>query len=271
MEHAFWGAKMSTTTTTGHRFTDIDDRTEALKGLADEHPDLWKDFLHRYELSWIYHENALEGIVVTHAELNAALKGRPIALDTYPAIRNAKTAINFIRKEAMSVRGPVGMPLATKLHDAFCSGDGNGTAGRYRKIIPLHRTYFHDIAQPHHIEPRFNKLMNWATANDPQDEDVVKFAAHLHHEFMSIFPYAENTGKTGRLLVNYLLMRTGYLPVVLHASERQRYYDTLRHSAKDTEQFLLEMMANCIDNGRTFIKKALEEREKQKVRRLAAV
>jgi len=253
-----------------HRFTDIDDRTEALRTLADEHPDLWKDFLNRYELSWIYHENALEGIVVTHAELTTALKGRPIALDTYPAIRNCKTAVNLARKEAKSVRGPVGMALATRFHDALCSGEGAGTNGRYRKIIPLHRTYFHDIAQPQSIEPRFVKLMNWATANDPQDEDVVKFAAHLHHEFMSIFPFAENTGKTGRLLVNYLLMRSGYMPVILHASERQRYYDTLRHAAKDTEAFLHEMMANCIENGRTFIKKALDEREKHKVRRLAA-
>ncbi len=252
------------------RFTDIDDRTAELKALAEEHPDLWRDFLHKYDLSWIYHENALEGIVVTHAELTSALKGRPIALDTYPAIRNAKAAINMARKEASGARGPVCMALTVKLHDALSSGDGAGTNGRYRKIIPLHRTYFHDIAQPHVIVNRFEKLMRWAEANDPQDEDVVKFAAHFHHEFMSIFPFAEHTGKTGRLLVNYLLMRSGYMPVVLHASERQRYYDTLRHAPKDTEAFLHEMMANCIENGRTFIQKTLEEREKAKVRRLAA-
>lgn len=252
------------------RFTDIDDRTAELKSLAEEHPELWRDFLQQYDLSWIYHENALEGIVVTHAELTSALKGRPIALDTYPAIRNAKAAINLVRKEAMTVRGPVCMALTTRIHDALSSGDGNSANGRYRKIIPLHRTYFHDIAQPHVIVSRFEKLMRWAEANDPQDEDVVKFAAHFHHEFMSIFPFADHTGKTGRLLVNYLLMRSGYMPVVLHASERQRYYDTLRHAAKDTEVFLYEMMANCIENGRTFIQKTLEEREKQKVRRLAA-
>lgn len=253
------------------RFQDIDDRTEELRDLADTHGDLWRDFLGKFELSWIYHENALEGIVLTHAELTSALKGRPIAPDTYNTIRSLKVAVNTIRKEASATGGPITMELATRLHDLLGASDPNLEANRYRKIIPLHRTYFHDIAQPQNILPRFTKLMDWAVANDPEDEEAVRFAAHLHHEFMSIFPYTEHTGKVGRLLVNYILLRHGYMPVILHGSERQRYYDVLRHGSKDMEAFLTEMMINCIENGRTFIHKALEEREKEKVRRLVAV
>ena len=58
----------------GLRFQDIDDRTEELRTLSEQHPDLWRDFLNKYELSLLYHENALEGIVVTHAELSSALR-----------------------------------------------------------------------------------------------------------------------------------------------------------------------------------------------------
>ena len=253
------------------RFQDIDDRTEELRDLADQHNDLWRDFLGKFELSWIYHENALEGIVLTHAELTSALKGRPIAPDTYATIRNQKLAINTIRKEASGEGAAVTMDLATRLHAILAAQDANLEANRYRKIIPLHRTYFHDIAQPQSILPRFTKLMDWALANDPEDEEAVRFAAHLHHEFMSIFPYTDHSGKVGRLMINYILLRHGYMPVIFHGSERQRYYDVLRHSAKDMEAFLTEMMINCIENGRTFIKKSLEEREKEKVRRLVAV
>lgn len=254
----------------GQRFADIDDRTEELRDLSDQHQDLWRDFLGRYELSWLYHENALEGIVVTHTELSTALKARPIAPDTYSAIRNLKRAINLVKKEAATTAGPINLELANRIHEALGEGENGFVAGRYRKIIPLHRTYFHDIAQPQAIQPRFQKLMDWAVANDPEDDEAVRFAAHFHHEFMSIFPYSEHCGKVGRLLVNYILLRHGYMPVLFHGSERQRYYDVLRHGAKDMESFLTEMMINCIENGRTFIKKELEEREKQKSRRLLA-
>ncbi len=251
----------------GLRFQDIDDRTEELRKLSEQHPDLWRDFLNKYELSLLYHENALEGIVVTHAELNSALKGRPIAIDTYHAIRNLKRACNHVRREAATTAGPVDTTFVSKVHGMLCEGAEQGDV--FRRIIPLHRTYFHEIAHPDVIEARFRRLLDWSVAADPSDEDVVRFAAHFHHEFMSIFPFAEHTGKVGRLLVNYVLVRHGYMPVVFHASERQRYYDVLRHGPKDMEGFLSEMMANSIENGRSFIAKELAEREKAAARKLA--
>lgn len=249
--------------TNRQRFQDVDDRTEELRDIVDENPDLFRDFLRRFELSWIYHENALEGIVVTHAELVSALKGRPIAPDTYCAIRNLKRGIDGVRSASASDAAPtISLDFVNHVHGVLGEGVHNYESGRYRKFIPLHRTYFHDIAQPASIAPRVNRLMDWAAANDPDDEEAVSFAAHLHHEFMSIFPYPKNSGKVGRLLVNYVLMRHGYVPVIFHASERQRYYETLRHSPKEMETFLSEMMMNCIDNAQKFIENELEEREK---------
>src|SRR5690242_16340314 len=82
-----------------------DGRTDDLRALAAHQRDIWGDFLRRYELSWIYHENALEGAVLTHAELSTALKGRPIAPETYGDIRSLKLGIDLIRKEADTVAG----------------------------------------------------------------------------------------------------------------------------------------------------------------------
>jgi Fic family protein len=249
-------------------FRDIDDRTDDLRDLAAQHADIWSDFLRRYEFSWIYHENALEGIVLTHAELNSALKGRPIAPETYADIRNLKLAMDSIRKEADQLGGKIDMELVKRVHAVLGSNDPEFQAARYRKDIPLHRAYFHDIAQPAAIPSRVMKLIEWAVQNDPDDDDAVKFAAHFHHEFMSIFPFSEHTGKTGRLLLNYVLLRHGYMPVVFHATERQRYYDTLRLSKKEMEFLLVEMMSNCIENGVKFIEATLAERTKLETRRL---
>lgn len=246
-------------------FRDIDDRTDDLKDLIAQHPDIFKEFQTRYELSWIYHENAMEGIVLSHAELTSALMGRPIAPETYGDIRNMRLGIDMVRKEARD-GGRIDMALVRRMHAVLGSNEPDFQPARYRKDIPLHRAYFHEIAQPASIAARMSKLMDWAAENDPEDDDAVRFAAHLHHEYMSIFPFAQHTGKTGRLLVNYVLMRHGYMPVVWHATERQRYYDTLRLTKKHMEGALTEMMGNCVENASQYIHKVLEEREKEAAR-----
>lgn len=246
-------------------FRDVDDRTEDLRDLAAEHPDIWEEFCRRFDLSWLYHENALEGVVLSHAELTSALEGRPIAPDTYKDIRNLRLAIDEVRQSAeeMYVVGP---ELVGLLHGLLSDGRGvqpGFPANAYRKDIPLHRAYFHEIAQPEAIQPRFEALMRWTAENDPDDDDAVRFAAHLHHEFMRIFPFTHHTGKVGRLLVNYILLRHGYMPVIFHATERQRYYDTLRMGKKEMELLLTDMMNNCVENGTRFIRQELQERAKR--------
>src|SRR5258708_37091362 len=95
-------------------FRDIDDRTDDLRDLAQQHGEIFSDFMKSYELSMIYHENALEGIVLTHAELSTALKGRPIAPETYSDIRNLKLAMDLARKEADHLGGKIDMELVSR-------------------------------------------------------------------------------------------------------------------------------------------------------------
>lgn len=234
--------------------------------MASRHPDIWEEFCKRFDLSWLYHENALEGVVLNHAELTSALEGRPIAPETYGAIRNLRLAIDEIRRSADEM-APVDLELIGSLHGLLCRGRpevaDDFPSAAFRRDIPLHRAYFHEIAQPDTIPGRFAALMAWADENDPDDDDAVRFAAHLHHEFMRIFPFSQHTGKVGRLLVNHVLLRHGYMPVIFHATERQRYYDTLRLGRKEMEALLTDMMTNCVENGGRFIRHVLSERAKK--------
>ncbi|MBX2811897.1 MAG: Fic family protein [Myxococcales bacterium] len=247
-------------------FRDIDDRTDDLRDLAGEHPDIWETFWHHYDMSWLYHENALEGVVVTHAELSSALQGRPISPDTYHDIRNLRRAVEVVRSEANTPR-PASRELLCRVHSLLLTGrpteDYRYLDSVLRKDIPLHRAYFHEISPPERIRDRLQQLLVWAGTHDPDDDDAIRFAAHFHHEFMRIFPFAKHSGKTGRLLVNYILARHGYMPVIFHATERQRYYDTLRLSRKDMEALLTDMMTNCVENGLRYVRHVLTQRAKK--------
>ena len=70
-------------------------------------------------------------------------------------------------------------------------------------------------------------------------------AARVQQKLLAIYPWTKNSGKVARLLSNYILLREGYLPAVIHSIERQRYYDSLRHE----NDALLGLMVESLENG----------------------
>ena len=53
----------------------------------------------------------------------------------------------------------------------------------------------------------------------------VKKAALFHLEFKCIHPFIDGNGRTGRLLMNFMLMQKGYPPIDVKFADRKQYYD----------------------------------------------
>lgn len=52
-------------------------------------------------------------------------------------------------------------------------------------------------------------------------------ATIFHHKFEKIHPFFEGNGRTGRILLNYILMRSGFPPLVVEKRRKRRYYSSL--------------------------------------------
>jgi Fic family protein len=55
----------------------------------------------------------------------------------------------------------------------------------------------------------------------------VELAARAHHKFVAIHPFDDGNGRVARVLMNLLLMKSGYLPVVVKNELREEYYRAL--------------------------------------------
>ncbi len=77
------------------------------------------------------------------------------------------------------------------------------------------------------IPLRIHQLIDWF--NDPTNLlHPIEKAALFHARYETIHPFSDGNGRTGRLLLNYMLVREGYWPVnIRYAQDKERYYDAL--------------------------------------------
>lgn len=59
----------------------------------------------------------------------------------------------------------------------------------------------------------------------------IKYAAWTHAEFVRVHPFIDGNGRTSRLLMNYQLMNSGFLPVSIAKEARLDYYNALEDYA----------------------------------------
>ncbi len=239
------------------RYLEIDDRTNELRQLMRKDTAKAREFLGRFDCSLIYHENALEGIVFSSAELLAALDPNAVAADAsmvpvFTEIRNHKAALEFVRKEARDPKSRITVTLMKQLYEILGTGIEGRDKANYRRDMPLHRTYFHDIAQPPKIPAALEKVVDFTNSAEYREMHPVHQAATVQYMFMQAFPFVDNSGKVARLLSHLHLIRSGYLPAIIHAIDRQRYYESLRLPVPTLRQLLLEAMENSLENAFKF-------------------
>jgi len=245
----------------------VEERTAYLEGrLQKAEPQFLERYRENLDMSWIYHDSALEGVVYTFQELrtaidpNAALVADSSLQPVCEEIRRHREALNFIRDYAPKRRQPVNLDVVKAIYIKLHPEEGDVKTVRYRKDIPQHRLYFHEYAPPDKITYKMRQIVDWV--NDPETRRTrspVRIAARAHYDMLRVFPFTNDSGKVARLFMNLLLLRSGYPPAIVHSTERQRYYEALKGSSTTMTSIVQE----AIDNNLASIEKLLEAHENQ--------
>ena len=232
--------------------------------LAKQDEEFRRRYLENFDMSWIYHDSALEGVVYSFQELRTAIdsSGTVVQDSTLQPvceeIRRHKQAIEFVRDFAIKKRLPITLDVVKRIYLILHPEEGDLKTLKYRKDIPQHRLYFHEYAAPDKIAYKVRQVVDWI--NDPETKrgrNALRIAARAHYDLVRVFPFTHDSGKVARLLMNLLLMRAGYEPAIIHSTERQRYYEALKGSAA----IILHMAQEAEENGLASIEKLLEEHE----------
>ena len=233
------------------RYTELEDLTQAINEAAPISSNARNNIEELMDISWIFHENGLEGVVLTFPEIKAVVDNKIVSdvslLPTYEDIKNQKYCLDLLREKAQQKRFNVSINLIKDLHGHLI-GDPE-LAGSYRRDIPIHRTYFHEIEQPAKIHSALCEVLEYVNGKKPKDLHPVEFAANVHHRFLRVYPFSKYSGFLGRLLAIHILMRYQFMPVVIHASDRQAYYEALRGPETEFRVFFTNTMREGLENS----------------------
>ena len=189
-----------------------------------------KDYLEDLITRSTYHSNAIEGNTLTYAETYAILyndnsfkiEGKE-PREIYEAI-NHKKALELVFKNLQD----------NEEFDERFIKKINETINRDIKDTEGYRTVQVFIQGSEHIPPEPEKipnLMNYYVYNYNHDEqDIFNKIAKYHIEFERIHPFEDGNGRTGRLLINYELLKHNLQPVVIAKEDRIKYFEFLRNN-----------------------------------------
>lgn len=236
----------------------IEERWAALaERLAKTDPEFQRTYRESVDMSWIYHDSAIEGSVYTPAELRSAIDPTSPSIAAFGGttessiqpiceeIRRHREALDFIRDFGDKKRLPITVDVVKKIYLILHPEEGDIKTVKYRKDIPQHRLYFHEYAPPDKIGSKVRQVLDWT--NDPETRrtrSAVRIAARAHYDLLRVFPFTIDSGKVARLFMNLLLIRGGFPPAIVHSTERQRYYEALKGATAVMNQIVQESIEN---------------------------
>ena len=83
----------------------------------------------------------------------------------------------------------------------------------------------------------------------PDRSRMMHDLAELHAEFERIHPFRNGNGRTGRLVIDLLLLRLGHPQTLIREEEREEYYAGLKRADAGDPNSLGRLLARAVERG----------------------
>ena len=210
-----------------------------------------------------YHSTSLEGYRITPEDVDVLLSGRAPKeekgkgaeylenLKNRMAIVGYSEAFDFI---LAGVKKDFEKPHITEdfikdtYSNLFKPSTDAGIVDYYN--LTAYRNMPVYIRGARHAPPSHEKLPELMTSYTNLVDEIknpVVRAILAHYFFVTIHPYLDGNGRTGRLLMNYLLLSAGYSWVTIKTDQRGEYFEALAKAQSDEGilpfgEFILAML-----------------------------
>ena len=214
-------------------------------------------------VSMTYHSNAIEGSTMQLMEVDLALGGFRIpgehtAEEVAETLGHAQAWRRV--EEDVSAGNDMRSELIVELHDLV--KPFHDQRGEWRKQQVFIRGAQH-TPPPAWEVPRY--MEEWVRFVNKGGGDDIERAATAHAGFEVVHPFLDGNGRTGRLLLNWMLLKAGYPSAIIQVEERARYIAALSAAAPPGQldyRPLAQLVAERVDASLTLYLSSLAQDER---------
>lgn len=212
--------------------TEIKNKQEKLKKLL-ENSNNKKEMIRWLKTELAYTSNAIEGNTLTRKETELVIDNgitstsKPLR-DYIEAVNHAKAfekIITFLEQD-----NNINENFMLNIHKIILTGLDNDNAGFYRNCRVRISGSTVIMPNPIKVPDLMSEFYNWLNEN-MNNEPITAILAHL--KFVSIHPFVDGNGRCARLLMNTILLKFGFTPIIIRPTDRKKYLSVI-------EQFQLK-------------------------------
>lgn len=198
----------------------------------------------------IYHTTAIEGNTLSLEQMRSimetglAIGGKSVM--EHNEVLGLNLALQFINDTLQHRFGKITVNDILQIHKRVLGHVDPITAGNLRTT----QVFVGGYIPPPSVEVNdlMDDFVDWMNSEEAASLHPVEFAALAHYKFIYIHPFLDGNGRTSRLLMNLILLRAGYPPVIVKLSQRGQYYETIiQANAGDIRPFI-RFICNCLDD-----------------------
>jgi len=182
-----------------------------------------------FRIELTYTSNAIEGNTLTRRETALVVeKGLTIGgkslIEHLEATSHAH-ALDWVKEQIKRKPQTITEKDILLIHDIILKNIDDQIAGRYRTVPVRISGAAVILPNPRKVPDLMEKFLEWL--KNSQDYHPVELAAEVHYRLVTIHPFVDGNGRTARLLMNMILLMTGYPAAIIRKRDRLGYISSL--------------------------------------------
>ena len=188
-----------------------------------------KEILKNFIIEFAYNTTSIEGNTIKLNEARSLLqegltpKNKTLR-EIYDLQNTEKVFLNLFESKE-----EINHELIQKIHSNLLEGI-DPRKGYRTTNVRVTKANFKATPAPY-VKVDMDLLLKWYNQNMNKFHPLI-LGSIFHHKFEKIHPFLDGNGRTGRMLLNFILLRNNYPPLIILNKERKLYLEVLREMDK---------------------------------------